>query len=176
MRSGTFFKVVSLAEASLDLLDRIVFVANSAYRCLPKFAKSWTNEGHLIEGDRLNIDQLRADLANESIRLIGAFGDDGLLVGSIEVTMVAPKRVSFGLFNVDPNFQSQNIGKGLLEEAEKVAKKDFDAEIIEMCVLAKRTEIIKFYERRGFSVVEGKLEKFPIGKGKERTTLFDPRD
>jgi GNAT superfamily N-acetyltransferase len=146
----------------------------------------------LIEGDRISPAQLQSELKSANVKLIGAFcGDD--LVGSVVVTRKGPLRASIGMLNVLPQQQNFGVGKTLMEAAESV----FDVDTLELVVLAKvclvlcwtkfcsfvlpftfffqRTELIGWYKKRGFALVEGKTEQFPIGQGfgHPRPNAFD---
>jgi ribosomal protein S18 acetylase RimI-like enzyme len=69
--------------------------------------------------------------------------------------------VYLGLLCVDPARQAAGIGKTILAAAEKVSRDLLDADRIEMTVIDSRTELISYYERRGF-IRTGERRPFPI--------------
>jgi GNAT superfamily N-acetyltransferase len=159
-------RVVDEAEVR-ELEDKLCSVVNSSYRCLPGTGRSWTHEGHLICGDRINAQQLRAQLATGS-RLIGAFllneKDEEQLVGSVVVSRVG-EMTSLEMLNVDPEHQGLKVGSALIHKVEELVLAEFGAEsVLQLCVLSKRVELIEYYKRRGFAMTD-KREAFPTGRG-----------
>ncbi len=144
------------------VIENVVRVANDAYRCQPGTSRSWTNEGHLIVGDRISREQILRDLSSSDNRLVVCEdGESGEVVGSVMASRKGDDRVSIGLLNVNVDKQNFGAGKELISFAESL----FDVKWAEMCVLAKRTELIAYYKRRGYEQVEGAKESFPIGQG-----------
>jgi GNAT superfamily N-acetyltransferase len=85
---------------------------------------------------------------------------DGELVGCC--TLI-PKdgHAYFGMFAVRPGMQGGGIGSALLAAAE-ARTRALGLPAVEMTVLSPRTELIAFYERRGY-VATGEVRPFPYG-------------
>lgn len=74
----------------------------------------------------------------------------------------APSDLSyFGLFAVSPRLQNGGIGRKMLAEAERFAREQMGAARMEMTVVWLREELIAWYVRRGYVVVEGEKRPFP---------------
>lgn len=67
----------------------------------------------------------------------------------------------FGLFAVNPRLQNGGIGRKMLAEAERYAREEMGAARMEMTVVWLREELIAWYVRRGYVVVEGERRPFP---------------
>jgi ribosomal protein S18 acetylase RimI-like enzyme len=71
-----------------------------------------------------------------------------------------------GLFSIDPRLQGRGLGSALLSRAEEEAKVRFNATTCVLHVLMPRTELIAFYERRGYRPT-GVQTPFPAQEGRE---------
>lgn len=73
-----------------------------------------------------------------------------------------PSKVAYlGLFSVSPTLQNGGIGKKVLAEAERLAREELGAEVMDLQTLWMRDELIAYYERRGYHVVKGETRPFP---------------
>ncbi|MEJ2890693.1 GNAT family N-acetyltransferase [Actinomycetospora aeridis] len=146
---------VRVAEAA-DV-DSLLALVHSAYRG-PSGRQGWTSEADLIDGPRTTRDLLAADLADPAITVLVA----GDLVGCAAVTVAdGATTASFGMFAVRPDVQSSGAGTTLLGAAEDTARAR-GATTMEMCVIDRRTELIAWYERRGYART-GETRPFPYG-------------
>jgi len=68
----------------------------------------------------------------------------------------------FGMFAVRPGRQGGGLGKVVMAEAERIAREEWGATVMEMTVISVREELIAFYERRGYRRT-GELSPFPYG-------------
>lgn len=68
----------------------------------------------------------------------------------------------FGMFAVAPSLQGAGVGRGMLAEAERIARDNWGAATLEMTVIRQRTELIGWYERRGYRRT-GESKPFPYG-------------
>jgi GNAT superfamily N-acetyltransferase len=66
-----------------------------------------------------------------------------------------------GMLCVDPALQAGGLGRMLIAQAEERARQDFGAKRMEMTVVAPRTELIAYYERRGYAQT-GEIRPFPV--------------
>lgn len=66
------------------------------------------------------------------------------------------------MFAVKPGFQARGVGGALLVSAEQFARDEYDATSMEMTVIGQRSELIAWYERRGYQRT-GETRPFPYG-------------
>ncbi len=133
---------VKLELAKIHEAQRINDLLNLAYR-----GKSgWTTESTLVDGDRSNTSDVKLSIEN-AIFLIYKNNDD--LVACI---CLEPKgnEVYIGSFAVHPDHQTKDLGKRILNAAELYAINKLNSKKFIMGVISKRTELIAFYERRGY--------------------------
>ena len=137
----------------------VVALVESAYRGDVSRA-GWTTEADLLDGRRTDVEAVAAIVAGPSVLLL-AEDTDGALVGCCQLE---PKEAAcyFGLFAVDPHRQGGGIGDQLLTAAEAAARERFGAPVMEMTVIAQRTELIAWYERRGYAPT-GETRPFHYG-------------
>jgi ribosomal protein S18 acetylase RimI-like enzyme len=120
----------------------------------------WTHEADLIEGQRTDLATLEAILASPADRLLVAVGDDAIL-GCVQVTGKGAQLAYLGLLCIDPALQAAGFGRTLIAAAEAEARITFAAVTMEMTVIDSRTELIAYYERRGYALT-GERRSFPI--------------
>jgi GNAT superfamily N-acetyltransferase len=70
-------------------------------------------------------------------------------------------RSYLGMLCVDPAHQAAGLGRRLIAAAERTARDKFGARIMEMTVIDCRSELIAWYERRGY-VMRGEMRPFPV--------------
>lgn len=121
----------------------------------------WTHEADIIrEGQRTSHDILAATVDDDNERLLAAFDGDRL-VGCVQVSDREYGTAYLGLLTVDPPLQAAGLGRTLIEAAEAIAIAAFETHLMEMTVIAERSELIAYYERRGYRQT-GELRPFPI--------------
>lgn len=146
-------------NATEDDIPALIDLVTSAYRG-DASRQGWTTEADLLDGQRIDADMLRADLAQpQSVVLLAE--DDARLVACAHVG-VEDGAGYFGMFSVDPTAQGGGIGKVVLAEAERIARHTFGCARMRMTVIDCRDELIAFYERRGY-VRTGITKPFPYG-------------
>lgn len=135
-------------------VDAVVALVESAYRGDSSRA-GWTTEADLLGGQRTDTAQVAGLvpfmlIADDETRVVGC-------------CTVVPKdgHAYFGLFAVQPQLQSAGVGSALLAGAEACAVEQGES-VVQMTVLAQRTELIAFYERRGY-LRTGGTQPFPYG-------------
>lgn len=141
-------------EADVDALLDLV---HAAYRGVGG-ENGWTTEAELIDGPRTTRGLLAADLADPAITLLVAGDHDGC---AAVTHRPGDATASFGMFAVRPAGQGAGLGKALLVAAEDHARAA-GATAMEMCVIDRRTELIAWYERRGY-LRTGETRPFPHG-------------
>lgn len=148
------FELVSADETDCEALSQLI---NSAYRGETS-ELGWTTESSLLGGQRTDFEALR-DIIRSKDNVILVRKQTGMPIGCVHLE----KRIEvcyLGMLTVRPDLQSSGIGKMLLRDAESWAREKWHCGLIEMTVIAQRTELIAWYERRGFKVTDRK-EPFP---------------
>ena len=135
----------------------IASLVNSAYRG-ESGKRGWTTEADHLGGQRTDTGEV-SRLIDSSGSLFLLCIEAGSLVGSIHLEQCG-EDARLGMLAVRPDRQGGGIGRRLLNEAERAAVKAFGAGKIRMAVLTFRTELIAYYERRGYSRI-GHFEDFP---------------
>lgn len=148
----------AVRRASGADVPALLTLIHSAYRGESSRA-GWTHEADLLDGTRIDEDLLRADLADPSTTLFVAEDDAGLLACCAVVDRGGT--AYFGTFAVRPTAQGRGIGDAMLTRAETAARSD-GATLMEMTVLAQRTDLIAWYVRRGYAPT-GETRPFPYG-------------
>lgn len=144
--------------ATADDVPALLELVHAAYRGGPDVA-GWTTEAHLLDG-------LRADpgMVLEMITKPGSqvrmFTADGDLVACCQLD-VTDRTGYVGFFAVRPSRQGGGIGSGVLAEVERLAV-EAGCDRMRMTVLSARTDLIAYYERRGYRRTGG-TEPFPYG-------------
>jgi N-acetylglutamate synthase-like GNAT family acetyltransferase len=131
---------------------------HSAYRGDSSRA-GWTHEADLLDGNRTDAEMIRADLADPANTVWVTEDDDGLL-GCCSVTDRGGTAY-FGTFAVRPTAQGRGVGDALLAHAEAGARAA-GATVMEMTVIARRSDLIAWYLRRGYAPT-GETRPFPYG-------------
>lgn len=139
----------------LPELSRLV---NGAYRG-DTARKGWTFESDLFDGIRTSEAMLAEMLAKPTVTIL-LFREEttNALVGSVYLEK-KEGIMYLGMLTVSPEIQSKGLGKQLLSEAERFARTQ-NCTTIEMTVISRRTELIAWYERRGYTLT-GETQPFP---------------
>ena len=141
-----------------DNLDEIVELVNAAYRGASG-PRRWTTEAHLVQGDRLQKVDLERQLSSGEIALYAGYRD------AKPVCCIALKQdgqvTEFGMFAVDPGLHGLGLGKQLLDMAESEARPY--SRLFRVSVVTQNVDLIRFYERRGYSRT-GEILAYPVGQ------------
>lgn len=137
----------------------LVELVTSAYRGEASRA-GWTTEADILDGQRVDAEEIIATLAKEHSEI---------LVAERESHLVACAHVAdeeghgyFGMFAVSPVEQGNGVGKEVLREAELLASQRWGVTTMLMTVIDCREELIAFYLRRGYRRT-GTKRPFPYG-------------
>jgi GNAT superfamily N-acetyltransferase len=145
--------------AGIAELPRLLQLVQSAYRG-DTSRIGWTTEADLLEGGRIDAPMFRELLV--SLRdVVLRTGPRGAPEACCAVGRRAD-RVVFGMFAVRPGGQGRGTGRALLAAAERYAVDRWDATELHLSVIRQRTELIAWYERRGYERT-GDTEPFPYG-------------
>jgi ribosomal protein S18 acetylase RimI-like enzyme len=141
-------------------VKQTVALVNSAYRG-ESGKQGWTTESDLLDGQRID-ESMFMEMLGQGVILL--FGDEESPVGSAFVELQGDAAY-IGMVTVSPLKQSQGFGKQILQIAEDFAVKKWAVEYAKMSVISKRTELLAYYERRGY-VKTGETAPFPYGQEK----------
>lgn len=146
-------------DAGVDDIPALVELVTSAYRGEAS-RRGWTTEADLLDGNRIDPDVLRADMARERSRVLLAERDGAVLA----CAHIAEEDGAgyFGMFSVRPDQQGGGTGRAVLAEAERIVRDDWRLPAMRMTVIDLRGELIAWYERRGYRRT-GIKKPFPYG-------------
>jgi GNAT superfamily N-acetyltransferase len=148
--------------AGPDDVEAVVALVESAYRG-DAAREGWTTEADLIGGQRTDAAAVAEALSQpEVVIVVGHL--DGELVACAQLTW-RPHAVEFGMFAVRPRRQGGGLGAALLAEAEATAVRRWSGAVMEMLVIAQRSELIEWYGRRGY-LPTGQTRPFPYGNAR----------
>lgn len=142
----------------ISALDALI---NGAYRG-ERAKRGWTHEADLLAGygNRIDEAELTETLADATARILVAY-EGTELVGCILIRDLGSRLAYFGLLAIAPERQASGLAKHLLSAAEACARDVFNADRVEGTVVHTRSELIAYYERRGFART-GERRPFPI--------------
>lgn len=141
--------------ADLSDIPRLQVLVNAAYQPTPGKG-GWTDETRFVLGIRVNAVGLEKLLRQaDSVVLLGLEGNNIIACVHIEKSC---DLVHLGMLAVDPAYQGAGIGKQMLAEAEAFAQNQFKVTQLVLIVIELRTELIAFYERRGYQLTTRKID------------------
>jgi ribosomal protein S18 acetylase RimI-like enzyme len=130
----------------------------SAYRGDSSRA-GWTTEADIVKGPRTDAEELLSILRSPDAEILTAYDEAGTLVACCQMERRADAAY-FGMFSVRPSGQAAGVGSAVLIEAERIAREDWQRPRMVMWVIEVRTELIAWYERRGYTRT-GEAVDFP---------------
>ena len=160
---------LTFRPATLADIDALVVLVTSAYRG-DVSKQGWTTEADMLDGQRIDPEVLREDIARERSRIVIAEREAHLLAC---VHVAEDDGAGYlGMFSVKPDLQGGGVGKLLLTEAERIARDEWRLPAMRMTVIDIRDELIAFYERRGYRRT-GITKPFPYGDERYGTPKRD---
>ena len=141
--------------ADLPALHALI---ESAYRGDSARA-GWTHEADLLGGQRTDLAALSDQIADPAQAILVA-RNGAVLAGCVAITDRGGGTAYIGLVTVDPSRQAAGLGRALLAAAEEHSALHFAAKRAEMTVISLRTELIAWYQRRGYALT-GETRPFP---------------
>lgn len=149
---------LSTRVARGDDSQAIAKLVNHAYRS-KLINKGWTNESELVVGNRIDEASVKALIHKpQSIILLTSMNNQ--LIACVHLLKM-DDRVYLGMLSVSAEAQGMGIGKLMLQKAEDYAWNNMAAEGIVMEVISQRTELISFYQRRGY-MIHGQAKDYPV--------------
>jgi GNAT superfamily N-acetyltransferase len=152
---------IEIRNAEIGDIEALHILIESAYRGDSARA-GWTHEADLLGGQRIDQDGLADILGDPGQHLLVATGANRSLLGCVEITDRGAGLAYLGLLSVAPAGQAKGLGKQLIVAAEAFARDRLAATRMEMTVIRQRTELIAYYERRGYRQT-GEERPFPYG-------------
>lgn len=162
-------QTLTFRTATVADVDAIVALVTSAYRG-DASRTGWTTEADFLDGQRIDPEVLRADILRDR-SLVLLVEQDGQLVACAHIADEDGAGY-FGMFSVSPALQGGGIGKRLMEEAERIVADQWGRSVMRMTVIDIRSELIAFYERRGYRHT-GVTKPFPYGDERFGVPLRD---
>lgn len=151
---------LSFRTAEVGDVAAIVQLVESAYRGESSRA-GWTTEADLLDGQRTDDASVAAIVTAADREVLLGYLDDEL-TACCELQTREGRTAYFGMFAVVPTRQGGGIGAQVLAEAERRAIATWGSRLMEMTVIAQRSELIAWYERKGY-VRTGEVRPFPHG-------------
>ncbi len=151
---------ITIYAAEMLDSDAIVALVNSAYRGDSSRA-GWTTEADLLGGQRTDhagIEEIIAD--SESVLLLARVEEQ--ISACVQLEKTGDEVCYLGMLTVRPDLQAGGIGRLLLAAAERHAQVHWHSRVAEMTVIDVRSELIAWYERRGYRST-GEIRPFPYG-------------
>jgi len=139
---------MTLEAATAADVERIVELVESAFRGDASRA-GWTTEADLLDGRRTGPDEIAAILANPAQCILLEREPDGGLLASV-VLRREGEVAWLGMLSVRPAAQGGGIGKRIVALAEDWVRRHWGSRRMRMTVIVQRTELIAWYERRGY--------------------------
>ena len=150
---------ISLKIALPEEAEKITALVNSVYRG-ENSKKGWTTEADFLSGIRITEEKVKEIIeGKDDLIFLGLI--DGKITGCVHLEN-AGSYSYLGMLSVDVNHQDKGIGKILINECERYTKEVLGLSEIKMKVVSRRTELIEYYNRRGY-IAEGELEEFGAG-------------
>jgi len=151
---------LTIRDAVASDIPALHALVESAYRGEASRA-GWTTEADLLDGQRTDLEDLAAILADPEQGLLTAWrGND--LVGCILIARRGEGIGYFGMLSVSPTLQGGGLGRGLVGAAEAAMAERFGARRVRISVIPQRDTLIAWYERLGYAAT-GETLPFPYG-------------
>lgn len=143
-------------------LPAVVDLVNAAYRGTGA-REGWTTEADYIDGQRIDLGLLQADLAALPEARLLVWRDEGSdeLLGCVWLEPEKEGGWYLGMLTVRPDLQARQLGRRILAQAEAVAA-EAGATRVRMTVVNIRDSLIAWYLRRGYAFTAIR-KPFPYG-------------
>ena len=153
-------RALPLRMATTADVPALVALVNSAYRG-DSSRVGWTTEADMLGGQRIDAEYLAEMLAAPGTVVLLAESDRGP-IACVELERTGDTDCYVGMLTIQPTLQGGGRGRQLLDAAERWAAAQWGARSAHMTVIVQRTELIAWYERRGY-VRTGEFRPFPYG-------------
>jgi ribosomal protein S18 acetylase RimI-like enzyme len=137
---------------------QLVTLVRNAYRGSAS-RDSWSSEADLVDGERIDKDQVLDLIERPGSMLLVLDEGDGL-VACCQLEDRGAGLAYLGTLAVQPEAQGRGVGHRVVVEAERRVADEFAALALELTVLAQQQALIRWYERLGFRHT-GETRPFP---------------
>lgn len=161
--------MIQLSPATQADYPAVIALTNRAYR-QASGQTSWKVES-LVGGQRIDEALLLDDLAQPGATLLLALDEAGHHVGHVRLDTSDTGVWYLAMLTVDPDRQDGGLGRIVLAAAEAWAR-SHGAHHIRMSVIHQRSELIAWYQRRGYALT-GETGAFPYGDPRFGTPTQD---
>ncbi|HEX4949366.1 MAG TPA: GNAT family N-acetyltransferase [Blastocatellia bacterium] len=148
---------MTFRPALSEEVEQLTCLINSAYRGASSRA-GWTTETDLLDGQRTDEEEIRELIQAENSVLLLCL-QDADIIGSVALQKNGDAAY-LGMLVIRPTLQGQSLGKQLIQAAEQFVQHEWGVRKMEMTVITMRTELVAFYERRGYQRT-GIIKPFP---------------
>lgn len=148
-----------LRFAGVVALPGVLGLVQDAYRG-ERSRAGWTTEANLLDGGRTTPELVR-DLLVSVRDAVLVLGPPRRPTACCAVGL-SDGVASLGMFAVRPEEQGRGTGAAVLAGAERYVRDRWDPAALHLSVIRQRTELIAWYERRGY-VATGGIRPFPYG-------------
>ncbi|MBD0377578.1 MAG: GNAT family N-acetyltransferase [Flavisolibacter sp.] len=159
---------LEITPAAINDVPSLEALINSAYRG-ESSKRGWTTEADYLDGIRTDQEALSDLIGRKDAVILKATNKNGELMGCVFLQKKGDQ-LYLGMLTVRPTMQDRGIGKQLLKASEDYAIAN-GCRSIAMTVISIRSELIAWYERKGYKQT-GQKEPFPtdprFGKPKRR--------
>lgn len=157
----TMTTALPVRQATIADAPALAALVNSAYRGESSRA-GWTTEADMLGGQRIDAERVAEIVATpDNVVLVLEQARDRSPLACVHLERTG-KNCYLGLLTVQPALQGSGLGRQLLTAAEAWAATHWSSQAIHMTVIAQRTELVAWYERRGYRVT-GERKPFPYG-------------
>jgi ribosomal protein S18 acetylase RimI-like enzyme len=139
---------MSITTATFADVPQLVTLINASYRG-ESSKKGWTTEANLIGGQRIDNEGMAEQMSDPNAIILKYTNNEGEITGCVYLQKRGEK-LYLGMLTVSPLLQANGLGRQLLQAAEDYAR-GIDYHTITMTVITTRTELLEWYERRGYS-------------------------
>lgn len=137
---------MKITRATIEDTGKLETLINSAYRG-EESKKGWTTEADLLEGKRINTEELKIIITTADSVILKCTNEDDI-IGCVYLKKNDSK-MYLGMLTVSPILQAGGVGKKILWASEEYAAQQ-QCDAIEMRVISIRHELIAWYERHGY--------------------------
>lgn len=151
---------IKMLKAIFEDADEITMLVNSVYRG-ENSKKGWTTEAFILDGIRITSEKVK-EIIDKNNNVILTFTLNNKIIGCVHLEKKADT-CWLGMLSVDVNYQTNGLGKFIIEKSEDFSLKYFGCTEMKMKVIGIRTELINYYFRRGYELT-GETEDFNTSK------------
>jgi ribosomal protein S18 acetylase RimI-like enzyme len=149
---------VTFRAANIHDADELAALVNSCYRG-DSSRRGWTTEADMLDGSRTDREEILSLITTPGSMVL-LCSDQNAIIGSVHVRQEGSS-CYLGMLVVNPVLQGGGLGSQLMQTAENHARQVWASEKMTMSVISSRSELIAYYERRGYRRT-GEMKPFVI--------------